>query len=62
MKNKSNYEFLLKDLTNLKGVGKKTAEILKKKKINNLFDLLWRLPKSYTDRTQSNNKWKNSLF
>ncbi len=26
-------------------------EILKKKKINNLFDLLWRLPKSYTDRS-----------
>ena len=30
---------------------KKTMEILKKKKINNIFDLLWRLPKSYTDRT-----------
>ena len=55
MKNKTNYEFLLKDLTKLNGVGKKTAEILKKKKINNLFDLLWRLPKSYTDRTESNN-------
>ena len=55
MKNKSNYEFLLKDLTKLNGVGKKTAEILKRKKINNLFDLLWRLPKSYTDRTESNN-------
>ena len=55
MKNKSNYEFLLEDFTKLKGVGKKTAEILKKKKINNLFDLLWRLPKSYTDRTESNN-------
>ena len=26
-------------------------EILKKKKINNIFDLLWRLPKSYTDRS-----------
>ena len=55
MKNKSNYEFLLKDLTKLNGVGKKTAEILKRKKINNLFDLLWRLPKSYTDRSESNN-------
>ena len=55
MKNKTNYEFLLKDLTKLNGVGKKTAEILKRKKINNLFDLLWRLPKSYTDRTESNN-------
>jgi len=51
MKNKNNYDYLLADLTKLKGVGKKTMEILKKKKVNNIFDLLWRLPKSYTDRT-----------
>ena len=51
MENNKNYEYLLKDLTNLKGVGKKTMEIFKKKKINNIFDLLWRLPKSYTDRS-----------
>ena len=51
MKIKNNYDYLLADLTELKGVGKKTMEILKKKKINNIFDLLWRLPKSYTDRT-----------
>ena len=51
MKNKNNYEYLLADLTQLNGVGKKTMDILKKKKINNIFDLLWRLPKSYTDRT-----------
>ena len=51
MKNKNNYHYLLSDLTNLTGVGKKTMEILKKKKINNIFDLLWRLPKSYTDRS-----------
>ena len=48
----NNYEFLLQDLTKIKGVGKKTAGTLKKKKINNLFDLLFRLPQSYTDRTQ----------
>ena len=48
----NNYEFLLQDLTKIKGVGKKTAEILKRKKINNLFDLLFRLPQSYTDRSQ----------
>ena len=52
MKNTNNYEYLLEDLTKLKGVGKKTTEVLKKKKINNLFDLLWRLPQSYTDRTK----------
>ena len=51
MKNKNNYDYLLSDLTLLNGVGKKTMQILKKKKINNIFDLLWRLPKSYTDRS-----------
>ena len=51
MKNKNNYDYLLSDLTNLTGVGKKTMTILKKKSINNIFDLLWRLPKSYTDRS-----------
>ena len=55
MKNKNNYDYLLADLTKLNGVGKKTMEILKKKKVNNIFDLLWRLPKSYTDRTLVNN-------
>ena len=53
MENNKNYEYLLKDLTNLKGVGIKTMEIFKKKNINNIFDLLWRLPKSYTDRSES---------
>jgi ATP-dependent DNA helicase RecG len=53
MDNKSNYKYLLSDLTTLKGVGLKTTNLLKKKKINNIFDLLWKLPKSYTDRTLS---------
>ena len=53
MTNKSNYEYLLSDLTKLKGVGTKTTTLLKKKKINNIFDLLWKLPKSYTDRSHS---------
>ena len=50
---KSNYKYLLSDLTALKGVGVKTTNLLKKKNINNLFDLLWKLPKSYTDRSSS---------
>ena len=37
---KSNYKYLLSDLTALKGVGVKTTNLLKKKNINNLFDLL----------------------
>jgi len=49
----NNYNYLLSDLTKLSGVGNKTMMILKKKKINNIFDLLWRLPKSYTDRRLS---------
>ena len=58
MENKSNYKYLLSDLTALKGVGIKTTNLLKKKKINNIFDLLWKLPKSYTDRSLSS-KIKN---
>jgi len=49
--NMHNSDFLLDDLTKLKGVGKKTSEILKKKKINKIFDILFNLPHSYTDRT-----------
>ena len=53
MNNKTNYKYLLSDLSSLKGVGDKTKNLLKKKNINNLFDLLWKLPKSYTDRSLS---------
>ena len=50
---KRNYKYLLSDLSSLKGVGIKTANLLKKKKINSIFDLIWKLPKSYTDRSLS---------
>jgi len=50
---KRNYEYLLSDLNSLKGVGAKTTNLLKKKKINTIFDLLWKLPKSFTDRSLS---------
>ena len=33
MENINNYDYLLSDLTKLSGVGKKTMEILKKKKL-----------------------------
>ena len=55
---KRNYKYLLSDLSSLKGVGVKTKNLLKKKKINSIFDLLWKLPKSYTDRSLSS-KIKN---
>ncbi len=50
---KRNYEYLLSDLNLLKGVGTKTSNLLKRKKINTIFDLLLKLPKSYTDRSLS---------
>ena len=58
MDNKRNYKYLLSDISSLKGVGIKTTNLLKNKKINNIFDLLWKLPKSYTDRSLSS-KIKN---
>ena len=33
MNNKSNYKFLLSELSSLKGVGKQTANLLKKKEL-----------------------------
>ena len=53
MSNNNTYNFLLSDLKNLKGIGVKTSNLLKRKKINSIFDLLWKLPKSYTDRSIS---------
>ena len=53
MTNKRKYEFLLADLSSLNGVGIKTCNLLKKKNIYNIFDLLWKLPKSSTDRSLS---------
>ena len=44
MDNKSNYKYLLSDLTSLKGVGIKTTNLLKKKKVialNLIFHLEW---------------------
>ena len=50
---KRNYEYLLSEVSALKNIGEKTTNLLKKKKINSIFDLLWKLPKSYTDRSLS---------
>ena len=50
---KRNYEYLLSDLGSLKGVGVKTTNLLKKKKVSSIFDLLWKLPKSFVDRSLS---------
>ena len=51
MKNTNNYDYLIIRLNKINWCWKENDDILKKKKINNIFDLLWRLPKSYTDRS-----------
>ena len=33
MENNNKYEYLLKDIAKLKGIGKKTSQLLKKKKL-----------------------------
>ena len=49
------YQYLLQDISKLNGIGKKTSEILKRKKIYKIFDLLWKLPQYYIDRSYINN-------
>ena len=51
MSHSKSYEFLLKDISTLKRVGQKTKKLLKKKKIETLFDVLWHLPQSFVDRS-----------
>jgi len=51
MSHSKSYEFLLKDISTLKRVGQKTKKLLKKKKIENLFDVLWHLPHAFVDRS-----------
>ena len=46
-----NYEFLLRDINTIKGIGSKTTKLFKKKNINTIFDLIWSLPRNFTDRT-----------
>ena len=48
----NDYDFLVSDISSIKGIGTKTTKLLKKKNINTVFDLLWSLPRDYTDRTQ----------
>ena len=51
MENSKNLKCLFKDLSSLNGIGKKTSDLLRKKNINKIFDLLWRAPKSFIDGT-----------
>ena len=48
---KSNY--LLSHVGKLKGVGIKLSKYLKNKKLERINDILWNLPYSYTDRSET---------
>ena len=54
MNNKSNYKYLLSDLTALKGVGVKTTNLLKKKKISNKYITLFFGPLADKDNKKLN--------
>ncbi len=54
MFNINNFNYLTKELSDIRGVGKKTLNILNKKKIFSVLDLLWRLPYSFDDRSKVN--------
>ena len=45
------HNFLLQNVSTLKGVGNKTKKLLKKKKIEKISDLLWNFPQGFTDRS-----------
>ena len=46
-----NYEYLLSDITILKGVGKSLSSKFRKKNINTIFDLILSKPSKYIDRS-----------
>ena len=52
MPNINNFEYLLKDISYIKGIGSKTTSIFNKKKIFTILDLLWKMPYSIDDRSQ----------
>ena len=45
------YNFLIQNVSALKGVGQKTKKLLKKKRIEKISDLLWNFPQGFTDRS-----------
>ena len=47
----NNYEYLLSDISILKGVGKSLATKFRRKNINTIFDLILSIPSKYIDRS-----------
>jgi len=49
------YEYFLSKISSIKGIGKKTAQLFFKKKILNIFDLLWHAPISKIETSKTVN-------
>ena len=45
------YDYLLSDISTIKGIGTKIRKLFRKKNINTIFDLLWNLPRDFVDRS-----------
>ncbi len=51
----NDYEYLLSNIQQIKGIGKKTSQLFKRKNINTIFDLLWHLPTSKIENSKITN-------
>ena len=49
------YEYFLSKISSIKGIGKKTTQLFFKKKIFNIFDLLWHAPISKIETSKTVN-------
>ena len=49
------YEYFLSSINKIKGIGKKTSQLFFKKKISNIFDLLWHMPTSKIETSKTVN-------
>ena len=47
------YEYFLSSIKNIKGIGKKTCQLFLKKRIINIFDLLWHIPTSKIETSKT---------
>ena len=51
----NDHEYLLSNIQNIKGIGKKTSQLFKRKNINTIFDILWHLPTSKIENSKVTN-------
>ncbi len=51
----NDHDYLLSNIQNIKGIGKKTSQLFKRKNINTIFDLLWHLPTSKIENSKVTN-------